>query len=241
MKSTYFSFALGFFLLLIISACSIGSSRTNGRNDLVTEERKISDFSELSIEGVFNIYLSQGKEVSLRIEAEEEVLEKIISQNQGDKLIIELEEEFGIFDRSEINIYLTINELESLDYKGVGNIKTEQELQLNKLKIRGDGVGNTKLEIDADEIDAIFNLVGNVNLKGSTHTIDLTNNGVGNVDASDLKTQIMTLTSNGIGNVEVYSEKEISITVNGIGKVIYDGNAEVKELNRSGIGKVKRK
>lgn len=224
-----------------LGACTITTSKSNESGELASEERPISEFSKLSVHGVFNLYLSQGNKESLRIEADDATQEKIIIKNSGDRLLIELEEGVELFDREQINIYLTITDIESFDFEGVGNIKTETALRLKDLDLKGDGVGNTKLEIEADRINAEFNVVGNVTLSGKVETVDLDNNGLGNVDASDLKAQYMTLNSNGIGNVEVYSEKEISITANGIGKVSYDGNAEVKSLNRNGIGKVEKK
>lgn len=228
-------------LIIMVGGCTFSTSNSNNSGDLVTDERSISEFSKLSIHGVFNLYLSQGNKESLRIEANEQTMDEITIRNVGEQLIIELEEDIEFFDRDEINIYLTITDIDSFEFEGVGNIKTEEVLRLTDLKLRGDGVGNTKLEIEADRINAEFNIVGNVSLSGKVENIDLENNGLGNVDASDLKAQYMTLESNGIGNVEVHCEKEISITANGIGKVTYSGDPEVKNLDRNGIGKVEKK
>ncbi len=241
MKSNPLNLTLLVVLIFLLGACTITTNKSNNSEDVVTDERSISSFSKLSVHGVFNLYLSQGDKESLRIEADEQTMDEIIIKNDGDQLIIELEEGFELFDREQINIYLTIKDLESFEFEGVGNIKTETVLRLKDLDLKGDGVGNTKLELEADRIDAEFNLVGNLSLSGKVETIDLKNNGLGNLDATDLKTQFMTLESNGIGNVEVYCEQEISITANGIGKVTYSGDAEVKKLDRNGIGKVEKK
>lgn len=241
MKSNPFNFFCLLAIIFLTGACTCTTNTSDRNIDLTSEDQPISEFSQLSVNGVFNLYLSQGDKESLRIEADQETMDKIIVRNTGEKLSIELEEGFELFDREEINIYLTITDIDSFEFEGVGNIKTEEVLRLKDLDLKGDGVGNTKLELEADRIDAEFNLVGNVTLSGKVETIDLNNNGLGNVDASDLKAQFMTLNTNGIGNVEVYSEKEISITANGIGKVTYEGGAEVKNLNRNGIGKVEKK
>lgn len=241
MKSNPFYLSLLVASTTLLGACTITTSKSNESGDLTTEDRNISEFSKLSVHGVFNLYLSQGEKESLRIEADQETLDKITTQNIGDKLLIELEEGVQLFDREEINIYVTITDIDSFEFEGVGNIKTETVLRLTDLDLKGDGVGNTKLELEADRIDAEFNLVGNVTLSGKVETIHLKNNGLGNVNASDLTAQYMTLNNNGIGNVEVYCEKEISITANGIGKVTYAGDPEVKNLDRSGIGMVEKK
>ena len=241
MKSTLFNSTFFFALIILIGGCTISTDKSNKSENAITEERPISSFSKLSVHGVFNLYLSQGDKEFLRIEADEQTMDEIITKNDGDQLIIELEEGFELFDREQINIYLTITDLNSFEFEGVGNIKTESVLRLKDLDLKGDGVGNTKLELEADRIDAEFNLVGNLTLSGKVETINLENNGLGNLDASDLKTKFMTVESNGIGDAEVYCEQEISITANGIGKVTYSGAAEVKKLDRNGIGKVEKK
>jgi len=242
MKSTLFNSTFFLALIILIGGCTVSTDKANNSNkDAVSEDRSISSFSKVSIHGVFNLYLSQADKESLRIEADEQTMDKIIARNDGEQLIIELEEGFELFDRDQINIYLTITDLDSFEFEGVGNIKTETVLRLKDLNLKGDGVGNTKLELEADRIDAEFNLVGNLTLSGKVETIDLKNNGLGNLDATDLESQYMTVESNGIGSVEVYCEKEISITANGIGKLTYSGDAEVKKLDRNGIGKVERK
>ncbi len=242
MKSTLFNSTFFLALIILIGGCTVSTDKANNSNkDAVSEDRSISSFSKLSIHGVFNLYLSQGDKESLRIEADEQTMDKIITRNDGEQLIIELEEGFELFDRDQINIYLTITDIDSFEFEGVGNIKTETTLRLKDLNLKGDGVGNTKLELEADRIDAEFNLVGNLTLSGKVETINLENNGLGNLDATDLKSQYMTVESNGIGSVEVYCQQEISITANGIGKVTYAGDADVKKLDRSGIGKVEKK
>jgi hypothetical protein len=234
-------FALGIFIAFIVSSCSISREKSNITGDLVNQERTISDFSELEVRGIFNLYLSQGDRVALRIEAYEQTHEDISVLSRGEKLILDLEKDEKIFGNKEINVYLTVKDLSRFEFDGVSVVKTEMPLKLNHLRLVGNGVGNTNLELIVKELDAEFNMVGNITLSGKAETVLLQNDGVGNLDASELITDFMTLESEGIGKVEVYCEKELSITVNGIGKVTYSGDAEIKKLKRNGIGKVEKK
>lgn len=241
MNSLHSFFALGIFIAFIASSCNISREKSGLAGDLVTQERAISEFSELEMRGIFNLYLSQGDRVALRIETDEQTQEDISVISRGEKLILDLEKDEKIFNNQEINVYLTVKDLSLFEFDGVGVVKTEMPLKLNYLRLVGNGVGNTNLELVVKELDAEFNMVGNITLRGKAETVLLQNDGVGNLDASELITDFMTLESEGIGKVEVYCEKELSITVNGIGKVTYSGDAEIKKLERNGIGKVEKK
>ena len=45
----------------------------------------------------------------------------------------------------------------------------------------------------------------------------------------------------GIGNVSCYASGKITVSTNGIGNVDYFGNPPTTDINKSGIGNVKRR
>jgi hypothetical protein len=94
------------------------------------------------------------------------------------------------------------------------------------------------LELEAKEIDADLDMVGNINLRGNAYRAIFKNNGVGNLDASQLIVENMEVKSSGIGKVEIYCEGDLSLVVDGIGKVSYSGNPRILKKEVSGIGKV---
>jgi hypothetical protein len=112
---------------------------------------------------------------------------------------------------------------------------------VDRVTIRGEGVGNLELEFETEELEADMNLVGKMELKGKATKATIKNEGIGNIDASKLITQDMDLTSSGIGKVDIHCEGNLSMKVEGIGKVTYSGNPNVVKKEISGIGKVEPK
>jgi hypothetical protein len=128
--------------------------------------------------------------------------------------------------------------LKEFNYEGVGNVKTNGLFKVADLRLLGNGVGNLELELDAQEIDADFDMVGNIKLRGKANRAIFINNGIGNLDASELIVQNMDVNSSGIGKVEVNCVGDLSLVVDGIGKVSYTGNPRVIKKEVTGIGKV---
>jgi hypothetical protein len=227
-------------LTLLVQSCTLNFSKKT--EESISEERAIESTKNLKVSGIFNLYLSQGDNPSLRIEGSDEIVKKLKVTQNGDWLELDFEEVNENFFKknSNLDVYLTVTDLEIFSFEGVGNIKTETPLVVENITIKGDGVGNLNLELEATTVKAVFAMLGNINLRGSVNAIGLRNDGLGSVDASELVAQNMNLISSGIGRVAVHCEGELSITVDGIGAVSYTGNPEVIKEEINGIGKVSR-
>ena len=144
----------------------------------------------------------------------------------------------NFFIKEELRITISLKDLKELKYDGVGNVKTQGTFKVGDVRLIGSGVGNLELDLDAQQIDADFDMVGNINLQGKANRAFFTNNGVGNLDASNLIVKDMEINSSGIGKVEIHCTGDLSLVVDGIGKVSYAGNPTLIKKEVSGIGKV---
>lgn len=227
-------------VVLALSSCTANFSSKESDNR-VTDERDLDKVTQLNVSGIFNLYLSQGDKPSLRIEGDEDNIKKLKVIQNGETLELEFDEiKNNFFGDSRPDVYLTLSDLEVMEFDGVGNIKSEGPFKVGEIRLLGNGVGNISLQFEAQKIDAEFNLMGNMTLKGAAEVINLSNEGIGNIEASELIAQDMTLTSSGIGKVAVHCTRDLSITVNGIGAVSYTGNPNVIKEEINGIGKVSR-
>lgn len=234
-------YSIGVLLVMFATICSLTScEEIEGDGNVVTEQRSVSTFSQLEVNGVFNLYISQGDTESVKIETDSNLLKLIETKNYGNKLTIKMETEGKNLQATRINVFLTIKNIEKFEFNMIGNIETTTALNMGKVQIMGTGVGNSKLELNSEKVDGEFSTVGTVTLKGKIQNLTLNCSGVGDLDALDLNADTLVLTSSGVGNVEVNAEKEISITSSGVGSVKYKGNAVVKEMNANGIGRVKK-
>ncbi len=233
-----------FYFLLIslaFSATSCSFSYKEKSGEKITDERDLEAVSRLVVTGVFNLYLSQGDQPSIRVEGDDDMVASLNIIQNGDLLELEYEKESGgFFDNSSLDVYLKINDLKALEFDGVGNIKTEDVFIVEDLNIAGNGVGNIALGFEANSINAEFNMMGNLNLRGSANEMVLVNEGIGNVDASNLIVKNLDVASVGIGKMDVHCTGNLAIQVDGIGAVNYRGNPTVVKEEINGIGKVSR-
>jgi hypothetical protein len=231
MKNRFFLLALPLFFLF--ASCSYK------REETINETKPLNGVTRLQLDGVFTLSLVQSDDEFIRVEGPEELIDKLFIDQQGDLLTLEMEKIGGFnFNKGDFKITLSLKNLEELQYDGVGNVKTNSTFRVDKLRIKGNGVGNLKLDLEANQLNADFDMVGNIDLKGSATRAFFTNNGVGNLDASQFRVQDLDLISSGIGKAEVFCVGNLSLEVDGIGKVSYTGNPKIIKKEVSGIGKV---
>lgn len=228
------------FIFLLAGLSLISCRQTESDSDnRYSEERPLSGVSRLHINGVFNLYLTQSENESLTINGSSELAEKLKVSQEGDLLILEMEEfSTGFFDKKELRVDLAISNLEEFKFEGVGNIQSTGPFVVDQAKILGEGVGNLEMDFQTDQLDAKLNLVGSMTLRGKAKNAIIVNEGIGNIDASQLITQDMEVMSAGIGKIDVHCEGNLSLKVEGIGKVTYGGNPKTVKKEITGIGKV---
>ena len=225
-------------LLLLSFSCD--EKKYSVSTSSIQEKKSLSEVTRVHIDGVFNLILIQSDQESIEVEGDEELIKKILIDQDGDLLTISMEEDIedNFFVKEELRITLSLKDLKELKYHGVGNVKTKGTFKVGDVRLIGSGVGNLELDLDAQQIDADFDMVGNINLQGKASRAFFTNNGVGNLDASNLIVKDMEVNSSGIGKVEVHCTGGLSLVVDGIGSVSYSGHPQVLKKEVSGIGKV---
>ncbi|WP_109097013.1 head GIN domain-containing protein [Aquimarina sp. AU58] len=231
-------------LCIVIALLTItpvmAQKKMKGNGNVVTQKRTISPFNEIIVNGVYNVYLTQGQNESVKVETDENLQEAVIVKNKGNALVLGWKKGINVKRKTKMNVYVTLKDIAKLKVKGVGNVKTSSKLSLNTLDVEASGVGNASLELDCEKLDGEISMVGNFTLKGKVTEVILDNNGTGALRAFDLVAQKLEINNSGIGKVEVNAQQEISITSSGIGSVYYKGKAKTTKLDHRGMGKIKK-
>ena len=220
-------------------ACNY-SPRTSTSGEMVTTTRAVSDFSELEIEGVFNIILKQDDKQSVQVECDESFQDVVVVEQDEQRLKIKYRKNVDIKNDFKCNVYVTLKDITKLKITSVGNVTCENTLNLNRLKLDFSGVGKIDLNLNCQQFDASLSSVGALSLTGSSQSANIDHTGVGSLNAYNFKVGYLSVQHSGVGSLEVYAEKEISAVANGIGSIRYKGNATPVKLEMNGIGNIKK-
>lgn len=85
--------------------CIPGLNCENGNGRIIKEDRSIGAFSEIEVSGAYNIILKQDSISSVSVETDSNLLKLVITRIEGNKLIIENDE--NICSTKETNVYIS--------------------------------------------------------------------------------------------------------------------------------------
>src|SRR6188768_975997 len=110
------------FLMLVITALGFSTiaqkndkyddkDRIEGSGNVITKEFPVKSFEELNASGVFNLLLSQGDKESLKIEADDNLMDLFIVENEGSTLKISMKKNSNFNSKKHLRVYVTFKTL----------------------------------------------------------------------------------------------------------------------------------
>lgn len=217
-----------------VQAKPLGDSQNNWESKIY----EVGDFSELFLEGAFKVYLIQGDETSLKVEASDPAAFDYLNvTNRNGYLHLHVDRE--PFDFSRVSLYITFKTLERLEIEGGVKLETRGYLDLNDLFVSLEGGAKIELQTKARNIS--IESEGGVlfELDGVAQSLDVKVSGAGHIDAGELKCKDVSFKIEGVGTGRVFASKTLYAEINGVGKIRYLGNPKVTE-NIDGLGSVDR-
>lgn len=239
--------------LMLVSAIVVGQQ---------TVTRSLSAFTRLDIGGSFETSIEQGSQESVKIIAEGVSPEKIITEVNGNTLDIHMER--GEYHNIKVKIYLTYKNLAAINKSGSGNLTCNSDFAASDFTLHVSGSGTTIIpgKIKGKQVTLDKSGSGNVKL-GALETDDarLSLSGSGNFEISDGRAKKQSLSISGSGSISAYGVKseectasitgsgDIHVNVSqllegmiaGSGSIIYQGDAQIKQVGINGSGRISRK
>ena len=265
MKKYVWIVVAGMALVVSSLGCSVdfgdwGLQTVTGSGSVVTQTREVKGFSSVELGGWGNLLIEVGETESLRIEAEENLLEYIETEVQDGELVIRHRSRVLLRPTVAINYYLTVRELDTIRVSGAGNVDVPkmtasrfslqitgagvvdiEGVEAQRLDIDITGAGNVDVEVlNADYLDVDISGAGDLRIgEGEVREQEIGVSGGGNYNAKDLQSADAEVRLSGLGNAVVRSSDNLKVSISGAGSVQYVGDPSV-EKTVSGVGKVER-
>ncbi|MCX2740536.1 head GIN domain-containing protein [Pontibacter anaerobius] len=211
------------FMLLNVSAAMAQGLRGNGK--VATQDRDVSGIKGIDVSGGFVVELTQGSNESVRLEAEENLLNNIKTEVRNG--ILHIYNDRGISSTKGMKAYVTLKGLESINISGGVKIIGNSSFKSPALKMDMSGGSNVKLTVDTKEIKADLSGASKVELLGKADVLNMDMSGASKVDASELEAREVKIQASGASNVKVFAKEALDINASGASSVYYKGSPSI--------------
>ncbi len=237
-------------LLLALSTATLnaqwwGKDTVKGNGNYTTEDRNVGDYDHVAIAGFFDVELVSGEEGELKVYGEENLLEHIITEVDGNKLKIKTEKGYNLKPSSwkkgkGIKITVPIEDIDGVSLAGSGDVYGDVTIDTDVFKTSVAGSGDIVLKVKATKVKASVAGSGDLKLSGTTDEFDASVAGSGDIHAFDLTSNYTEVSVSGSGDARVHASEEIKARVVGSGDVRYSGNPKKQDTKTVGSGDISK-
>ena len=205
------------------------------------ESREISDFNAISIDYPADVIVIQGKQHSVKIEADDNLLPQLDVSVIGETLHFKNNERNWskrVYPTEPVILTITVVDLDALNLPTAGSIEMDG-IETNSLNVSVTGAGEVNLsDVKIEQIEFAISGAGKIFTDGETDDLRLRISGVGEFNGANLQSQYANVHISGAGSATIWVEKDLEASISGTGSIRYYGEPESVNKNISGLGSV---
>lgn len=213
-------------LVFSILACnavlgsSFGGESVSGSGVIAEESRDLRDISGVQLAMQGTLHITVGSNESLRIEAEDNLLEYIQTNVSAGKLVIETRQGINLRNTRPINYYLVVERLNTAVISSSGDIVIG-DLQSDSFTATINSSGNLSIgNLDCSSLHIEISSSGNLSISkliGDSISIRISSSGNLEIMAGQVQSQNITISSSGEYRARNLSSVDVEVTITSSG------------------------
>jgi len=229
-------------IMAILTTISFTScEKIRGKGEVITEARSTDGYSGISLAMSATVFFTSAPTYSLELHGQENVLRQIVTEIDGNQLVIRVKHGVILGNHEPVRVYITAPNVTRLEVSGSGDIFTDQPWHVSELSLSISGSGNITLaNIEAGRLAATISGSGNIKaMAGTSNQEDLKISGSGSIDLRSVEAHTVFTRTSGSGEMFINATNLLDVTISGSGDIWYLGNPSIN-LQVSGSGSVKK-
>ncbi len=226
--TTLIKFIIGVLTSLLVTSCVFNGNfgQVRGNGNVQTENFNISqDFDGVSAGNGWDVYLEKGTEVSVIVEADENIIELADIYVKGNTLKIYSEKNIG--NATSKKVFVTyVGDLQSISASSGADIVTKEVLKGEDLSLNVSSGGSIKAEAIVRNINTDVSSGGSIRLAGSSEKLDADVSSGGTINARELKAKYATANASSGGNIDLRVTDKLYARASSGGDIDYWGNPQ---------------
>ncbi len=237
MKTTFIITLLSLFAFTT-SACN----KIKPSKKITTEERTVEAFEKLHVSNAFNVSVTYGSATSkLTVEANDNLMKHIITELDGDYLVIKLDPKISVKSNATLKINITVPKLTEIKASGASSVEFLSELSTSNLNLNLSGASALKGDVNLTSCN--FNLSGasNIDVTGSINTAKATLSGASSIGNYNCSIDTLSINLSGASSGSLTVNELININASGASSLNYKGNGTINNKELIGASSINKK
>lgn len=226
------------FAATLITACHVnGFNKVTGNKNVTTKERTISKpFTKVDVSQGITVYITMSENVSLTVEADENLHEHIKTEVHNGVLKIFTEE--TIWKAKARNIYIKAPNINAMKASSGSEIISDNTLISSNFDIKASSGASMNLILNSESVFSSTSSGSSIELKGKSfsHTSKASSGSV--IDANALNSKEVIVHASSGASIDVNATENLIAKASSGGHIEYSGNPKKIERKSSSGGAI---
>ncbi|MFV0377985.1 MAG: head GIN domain-containing protein [Mangrovibacterium sp.] len=206
------------------------------------QTRPIGHFSKISVSSGVDLFLAQGQQEQLSVEADAELIAHLVTQVEGETLQIYLKKRDNWnwnWDRS-CKVYVSFQDLTSLEASAGADVLGEGTIKVGKISLSvSSGADLVLRNLVASEVKIDTSSGSDAELAGSTQVLVASSSSGSDIDCSKLQSVTSTAQASSGSDILLVATGSLTASASSGGDIEYQGKPRQKTIDESSGGSVR--
>jgi hypothetical protein len=233
---------IGVLLLAIVSLSSchwdINLGHTNGNGNVVTEDRSVADFTEVKGTSGIDVYLTEGNENKVVVEADENLMSHIETYVENDRLIIKTQGNIG--KAKSKKVYVTYTHLDKIMASSGADVIGQSVIKAETIMLDASSGADLEVEVFAKEVYAETSSGSDMKVSGKATSLRADASSGSDLNARNLLVVDCRADASSGADITVNVKEKLITEASSGGDIRYYGNPSEISKNKSASGSVRK-
>lgn len=228
-------------LSIIMLSCdfslNIGTG-IDGNKKVVTQDRNISNnFESIKVSQGLDLYITQSNDVSLSVEADENLHDIIMTDVENGTLRIYTTENIRRAASKKIN--LSIDNISAIKATSGSDVFSTNTIKTNSLELNSTSGADITLDVKTETLNCYSTSGSDIRVSGTTKSLFAEATSGSDIKASDLIAETSKVKATSGADISVNTSKELTARATSGGDIRYSGNPEKVDKSDNSAGSVR--
>lgn len=228
-------------LSIIMLSCdfslNIGTG-IDGNKKVVTQDRNISNnFESIKVSQGLDLYITQSNDVSLSVEADENLHDIIMTEVENGTLLIYTTENIRRAASKKIN--LSIDNISAIKATSGSDVFSTNTIKTNSLELNCTSGADITLDVKTETLNCYSTSSSDIRVSGTTKSLFAEATSGSDIKASDLIAETSKVKATSGADISVNTSKELTARAASGGDIRYSGNPEKVDKSDNSAGSVR--
>lgn len=211
----------------------------DGNGNVINEDRSISsDFENIKVSQGLDLYITQTDNVALTVEADENLMDLIMTDVENGTLRIYTTE--NIRRATSRKILLNVENISSIKATSGSDVFSKNTIEADNLELKCTSGADIKLDVKTDFLECSSTSGSDIKLSGITNNFKASATSGSDIDASDLKAKSSNAKATSGADISLNTSESLVAKATSGGDIRYSGNPEKVEKSDTSAGSVRQ-